>query len=131
MKPFQLLALLLAAACAQAPAQNNQSAIPPVGHSAAEAEQEQIMARIEHDIRLPGEARALDTYARYYAWHQDKDGARTVVGYYENLTGAAPGRHWVTERDFPLIADGGCGVVSFSYNLASQRIEQVRCNGYA
>lgn len=131
MKPLPLLVLLLACACAQAPAQNNQAAAPPAVPSGADAEQQAIMDRIERDVRLPEGAGALGSYARFYAWHEGKDGTRTVLGYYENLTGAAPGRRWVTERDFPLIADGGCGVVRFSYDVATQRFEQIGCNGYA
>jgi hypothetical protein len=131
MKWLQLPVLLLAFGCAQAPAQSNQSASPPPVRSVAEAEQQAIMDRIERDVRMPQGAGALSSYSRFYAWHQGEDGARKVVAHYENLTGAAPGRRWVTERDFPLIMDGGCGVVTLSYDVATQRIEHISCNGYA
>jgi hypothetical protein len=122
-----LLALLFAFGCAQAPAQNNQRASP----TGTDTEQQAIMDRIERDVRLPEGAGALSTYSRIYAWHEGKDGTRTVVGYYQNLLGTPPGRRWGTERDFPGIADGGCGVVRFSYDVATQRIENISCNGYA
>ena len=125
MKPLPLLALLLATACGQAPAQGNQAGGPSV------TEETVIMDRIEHDIRLPVSAGAVSSYARYYAWHQEKGGVRNVVAVWQNLTGEQPGRHWVTESQLPVIMDGGCGVVSFSYNAATQSIERVACNGYA
>lgn len=46
-------------------------------------------------------------------------------------SGAPPGRRWVSETDFPLIMDGGCGVITLSYNLAAQRVEHITCNGEA
>lgn len=135
MKPLPLLAALLILGCAQPPAQNNLAGPgqPPQPDPVMRPDvtQDALMDRIEREVRLPGEARPLATYRRLYAWHEDKDGTRTVVGYYENLLGSPPGRHWVTESDFPLIADGGCGVIRLIWNVAAQRIEQINCNGYA
>jgi hypothetical protein len=137
MKPFQLLALFLALGCAQAPAQDdaagNQAAPqPPAQTTNTGAEQEAIMDRIERDIRLPDGAGPLAAYARSYAWQQRGDGVRKVVAVYENLTGAPAGRRrWVAETDLPLVLDGGCGLISLSYDVAAQRIEHVTCNGEA
>ena len=131
MKPARYLALLLAFGCAQAPAQDNRSAPPSSGLNAVETEQAQLMDRIERAVRLPDGAGALSSYARYYAWQQREDGVRKVIAVYENLTGARPGRHWVAETELPVIMDGGCGVVSLSYDVAGQRIEHVSCNGVA
>lgn len=140
MKAVQLLALLLAAGCAQAPAQNNQMAehnqtgpetLQPDPVTRPEVAQEALMDRIEREVRLPDGAGALNTYRRLYAWHEDKDRTRKVLGYYENLLGSPPGRSWGTERDFPGIADGGCGVITLVWNVAAQRIERIGCNGYA
>jgi hypothetical protein len=135
MRPVHLLALLLAAGCAQAPAQNIQAGPeqglrpgPVMGDAAA---QEALMDRIEREVRMPDGAGAVSSYARYYAWRQGKDGTRNVVAVWQNLTGERPGRHWVTERDFPLIMDGGCGVITLSYDVAAQRIDRVACNGDA
>jgi hypothetical protein len=137
MKPFQLLALFLTLGCAQAPAQDNagrnQAAPPPPAPSAGNAAgQEAIMDRIERDVRLPQGASPLAAYSRSYAWQQRGDGVRKVVAVYENLTGAPTGRRrWVAETDLPLVLDGGCGLISLSYDVASQRIEHVTCNGEA
>src|SRR5205085_4984273 len=122
------------------PAQNNQVAGPPAtppatppGTPPATEEQARIelMDRIERQVRLPEGADRLETYARSYAWQVATDGHRKVVAYYENLTSTPPGRRWVSERDFPGIADGGCGVVRFTYDPATQQVEQIACNGYA
>ena len=87
------------------------------------------MDRIERDVRLPEGAGALGGYARYYAWQQREDGVRKVVAVWQNLTGERAGRHWVAENALPLIMDGGCGVVSLSFDVAARRIEHVECNG--
>lgn len=142
MKPFQLLALFLTPGCAQAPAQNNQGAPAQTNQNApqprpatppsTEAQSRiELMDQIERQVRLPEGADRLESYARYYAWQQREDGFRKVVAVYQNLTGERPGRHWVTETELPVIMDGGCGVITLSYDLAAQRIEHVSCNGLA
>ena len=130
MKPLPLLALLLALGCAQAPAQNNQGTPQPATPPATEEQgRVALMDRIEREVRLPEGAGPLASYSRSYAWQQREDGLRKVVAVYDNLTGAAPGRRWVTETDFPLVMDGGCGLISLSYDVAARRIEHVTCNG--
>jgi hypothetical protein len=132
MKPLQLLAVLLAIGCAQAPAQNNRAAPQPAAPAAgSNAETEANLDRFVLGVRLPGGAGALATYARSYAWQQREDGVRKVIAVYETLTGASPGRRWVAETELPAIMDGGCGLVSLSYDVATQRIEHVSCNGVA
>lgn len=137
MKPVQLLALFLALGCAQAPAQNNQDAPQPAPPAATtppgtEAQaREELMDRIERQVRLPEGAAPLASYARYYAWQDRGDGYRKVIGVYLGVGERTPGRRWVTENEFPLILDGGCGMVTLSYDVAAQRIEHVTCNGEA
>ncbi|WP_395612048.1 hypothetical protein [Allosphingosinicella sp.] len=131
MKPLPLLAALLILGCARAPAQNNQVSAA----SAAlreEAERLDLMERIEREVRLPPGADPLSSYSHSYAWRQGPDGVRKVAAYYESLTGNFRGmRRWTTEREFPMIADGGCGVVTFTYDVATHRFEEMRCNGVA
>lgn len=135
MKPVQLLLLLLAAGCARAPAQGNQmppdQAPQPDPVTRPDVAQEALMDRIEREVRLPQGATELATYSRHYAWHEES-GVRSVVAIYDRLSSTGPGgRHWVTERELPLIMDGGCGVISLSYDLATQRITRIACNGDA
>lgn len=135
MKPVPLLALFLAFGCAPAPAQDNRNGTQPAApatSSTTDAEQEAIMDRIEREVRLPEGARPLAAYARSYAWQERGDGIRKVVAVYEHLTGAPVGqRRWVTESAFPLVLDGGCGLITLSYDVGAQRIEHVTCNGEA
>ena len=130
MKPFLLVALPFAIGCTQAPAQNNQGASRPSTPANSEAQaREELMDEIERQVRLPEGAGPLASYARYYAWQQRDDGYRKVVAVFERLTGAPPGRRWVAETDFPLAMDGGCGLISLSYDVTARRIEHVACNG--
>jgi hypothetical protein len=130
MKPVQLLALFLAIGCAQAPAQNNQDAPQAANPPNTEAQaREELMARIEREVRLPEGAAPLASYARFYAWQERGDGIRKVIAVYLGVGERTPGRRWVTESEFPLILDGGCGLVTLSYDAAAQRIEHVTCNG--
>ncbi|HTU12517.1 MAG TPA: hypothetical protein VMG08_16625 [Allosphingosinicella sp.] len=135
MKPVQLLALFLILGCAPAPAQeggNAQSAGPPAAPNAADdAEREAIMDRIEREIRLPAGADPLASYERSYAWQERGDGVRKVIGVYLTPEGSNRGRRWVTEAELPLILDGGCSLVSLSYDVAAGRIDHVTCNGEA
>jgi len=118
--------------CAQAPAQDNRNAPPAATPPNSEAQaREELMDRIERQLRLPEGAAPLASYARYYAWQQRGDDRRKVVAVYLGVGERTPGRRWVEETEFPLILDGGCGLVSLSYDLAAQRIEHVTCNGEA
>jgi hypothetical protein len=130
MKPVQLLALLLISGCAPSSAQTRQTA--PAATSGPTAEEIAIMDRLEpRGLRMPRGAGPLSSYTRYYAWQARGDGARRVVAVWVNLAGEPPGRHWVTEREFPLIFDGGCSVITLSYDVATRYIEHITCNGDA
>ena len=129
MRSLPLLAALLALSCGQAPAQRNQAAPQPATPPATEAQaQIELMDQIERQVRLPEGASPLATYARFYAWQQRGDAIRKVVATYVAL-GEPPGRRWVEETDFPLIMDGGCSVITMSYNVTTQQVEHVSCNG--
>jgi hypothetical protein len=99
---------------------------------------EALMARIEARVRMPGGAEPLSRYARYYSWERRADGVRRVIGLYTTFRQAGilgldqpPGRYWVTPEQMPGIEDGGCGVVNVTYDVASDHIESVGCNGLA
>jgi hypothetical protein len=124
MKALRLLALLLPIGCAEAPAQN---AAPDAQAAAPADEQAAIMDRIERDLRLPDGAGPLAGYSRYYAWQSREDGVRKVLAIY--VREPNPAQRWVAETALPLIMDGGCGIVSLSYDVAAQRVEHIECNG--
>ncbi len=79
---------------------------------------------------IPGN---IEGYARYYAGDTD-NGHRVISGEFLRLNfgeGAA-GIHILSDRrKFPVIFDGGCGVINFVYDLDSGKILSVRCNGVA
>ena len=134
MKLALLLAPFLAPGCAQAPSQTERNAPQPVAAAAEPAgnyaEQQAIMDRIERKVRLPEGADPLTSYERSYAWQQREDGTRRVMGVYLSPdVGESRGRRWVAENALPMIVDGGCGMIRLSYDVATQRIERVTCNG--
>lgn len=135
MRLALLAALFLALGCTQAPAEKNQNAPQPAAPAADaagnEADQQAIMDRIEREVRLPEGADPLASYERSYAWQRPDDGVRKVIGVYLEPDGESRGRRWVAENALPMILDGGCGMITLSYDVATQRIEHVTCNGAA
>ena len=96
-----------------------------------QTEQEALAKKIESRLKLPDGAHPLDSYGRNYAYAEDG----TVVAVY-----AAP--HWPTDAKvgearwhksyeaLPRIMDGGCSVISVSYNPETEDLF-VGCNGVA
>jgi hypothetical protein len=102
------LAVLLLVGCSP-PEQNKQSS---------------IMDEVERDVKLPPGAAPLSQYKRYYAY--DTNG--NVLAEYVR---GSDQRDWVADhKSFPVISDGGCGVVNVRHNLRSGRSE-AWCNGVA
>lgn len=87
---------------------------------------DQIMDRIEAAVTMPAGASPLPVYDRYYAWEERDDGVRKVLGTY--VRGERPQRHWVRQNDLPLVLDGGCDIVTLTYDVDADRIERVECN---
>lgn len=87
---------------------------------------EAMMDRIEATVVLPPGTASLSSYGRYYAWEARTDGVRKVRGIY--VREPEPSRHWVNENELPLVMDGGCDIVSLTFDLATDRIEWVACN---
>lgn len=91
-----------------------------------ESREEALMASIEAAVTLPPGAADLQAYSRVYTW---AEGGRKVRAVYERVE--APGRRWVPESQLPLIMDGGCGVVTLVFDVTSNRVEAISCNGEA
>lgn len=85
-----------------------------------------IMDRIEATITMPLGASSISLYGRYYAWESRDDGVRKVLGTY--VRGESSERHWVRQNELPLVLDGGCDIVTLTYDVNSDRIERVECN---
>ena len=93
--------------------------------------------QIEQRLRLPDDAPGtLDRYDRYYAWTVGDDGKEVIYGelIFVDLLGAGrpPGGmgriHAVNEKDVPVIANGGCGVITFYVDLRRGQRPALYCN---
>jgi plasmid stabilization system protein ParE len=97
---------------------------------------EQIMDQVESTIRLPVGADPLELYGRNYAFSGD---GKVVAVYYAHsddrgrvLHAVAGERRWHDwEGELPFIMDGGCSIVHIDYEIATQHILSVSCNGEA
>ena len=83
-----------------------------------------LMRTMESQITLPDGAAPLRRYRRYYAWANNE--YHTVVAIY--VLGGKSGRLWLSENDMPIVLDGGCTVVNFTYYPESKRISSPECN---
>ena len=86
-----------------------------------------IMDEVEDAVRLPQAAQPLDSYVRKYTYLGDG----TVIGIYvlASMGVDKPGKTWVEQKDLPLLADGGCSVVTVFYDPKTRRAPEARCNG--
>jgi hypothetical protein len=92
------------------------------------------VARLENGLKLPiapTPSGPLKDYARYYAGIL-KNGHRMIRG---ELVAFDPGQrgsvHITSEDKFPVIMDGGCGVVNFLYDVQTAKFVSMGCNGLA
>ena len=82
------------------------------------------MIRIESAVALPAESSSLLSYRRHYAWATDKPGVVDAV----YVKGGKPKRLWLDHDELPVVLDGKCSVVSFSYDTATGNVFAMRCN---
>jgi hypothetical protein len=97
----------------------------------------QTIQKLEASLQpgdLPSRSHAagdLSVYARYYAGFTE-NGHKMIAGEFLRAPfgkGAA-GVHVVQSRkDFPLIMDGGCGVINFVYDTDTGKMLAANCNG--
>lgn len=117
-----------------------------------------IMDQVERIVRLPTGARPIDQYARFYTYGEDGEVVAVYLlpssdipqsAQCEEITDemhsqaascpsvpgptgsvAAGERRWVNDRHkLPLVTDGGCSVVNVRFNPATQKVNDVYCNG--
>jgi hypothetical protein len=91
----------------------------------------ELMDAIEAQVVLPGDARPLAHYARFY-FAEDR---KFVVGVYrlgDQQGHLAGSRTWVADYSFvPTMLDGGCSTVTVRFDRPAGRITLVQCNGLA
>jgi hypothetical protein len=94
------------------------------------------IARLEAGLRLPtrpSPSGPLKDYERYYAGVV-QNGHRMIRAEFVAL-GIAPGArgqvHITSKDKFPVIMDGGCGIVNLLYDVQSATVVSIGCNGLA
>ena len=93
--------------------------------------------RVEAKVTLPAGASPMNAYVRYYAGtthdgHQIIRGVYLVTAVVKDMhQDSRPGIRIVTERDIPEIDDGGCHQVNVEYDVATDTVTRIRCNGQA
>ena len=113
------LALALIAGCADEVAVEESATAPD--------EHDVIMDQIEGAIELPPDASPLNQYRRHYAYDDAK-----VVAVYLSLGAGGRDRQWHdNSSEFPMIFDGGCGVIHIVYDPRTEGFDEIFCNGEA
>jgi hypothetical protein len=106
-------------------------ASPALAHGEWRPTKAQI-ALVESRIVMPsGAFGPLVSYARYYAGER-RSGRRVIVGELVRLTKAPvspPVLKVVGPADLPGIADGGCGVIQFTYDVSRKALSPLECGG--
>lgn len=83
------------------------------------------VSRVEAKIVMPGTAKSLKEFTRYYEPGFDR-GHRTVFGLLKE-----GGDKQVHIGHGPIIMDGGCSVIELTYDVGSDTIISIACHGEA
>lgn len=131
-----LLSLLLlgAAACTQPAAKADPTPAPKADPVPRGGVDMATARRIEAKVVLPERAQTLDHYARFY-WREAGAPEGIVNGYYVG-TDNPPFPTWPKsgihlEKPNLGVADGGCFVMNLTYDIRTDTIVTIRCNGFA
>jgi hypothetical protein len=107
------------------------AAVMASGCGPAAPTDEALAAEIERQVQAAHPDIPLRRYARFYAWREN--GA--VEGVYshadegeEPMVGRVNEVVWTSPEDLPAIHDGGCAVISISFDAKSNRLRRVECN---
>jgi hypothetical protein len=97
------------------------------------------IAKLESSIKpgaIPrwgnGHSPVITDYARYYTG-ATMNGESVILGEFVAPSGSAYKGVYVvhSEVQFPMILDGGCGIVHVVYSVKAQKLVSVGCNGVA
>jgi hypothetical protein len=107
------------------------AASPALAHGEWRPTKAQI-ARVESRIVMPrGAFGPLVSYARFYAGER-RNGRRVIVGELVRLTREPvlpPAMKVVRPTDLPALADFGCGVIRFAYDMRARALSPAECGG--
>lgn len=91
---------------------------------------------VEAMVRLPTGAKAMGAYVRFYTGVVDR-GRKVIEGVYlvrrvvADMHRTVPGDvNIVAANEMPFINDGGCYMITVYYDVATDTITTVGCNGY-
>ncbi|HCH0556903.1 hypothetical protein [Pseudoxanthomonas winnipegensis] len=98
------------------------------GPGAKDLDGAQLVKALEQQVKLPQDASPLSDYTRYYKLTAEG----VLVGVYiKGFDGGDRQAHLVSERELPLILDGGCNVIHVQYDPGANKVLRVFCNGIA
>ena len=89
------------------------------------------ISRVESLLKMPPEVGKLQEYDRYWMGRVE-NGRKLISGHLEIWRSPSPGRqpgsrHIVKHQFLEIVHDGGCGTVSISYDLQTDRILKHTC----
>lgn len=119
---LSMFSLLLILSCKQLP----QGPAKPLVD-----EHSRIMNKIENDVTMPSGAGRVRDYERLYAWHFESGSSHAISVIATYQLGAKNERHWINELDMPVILDGGCSLVSLTFDRETEKIISISCHGEA
>ena len=103
-------------------------------HQASPSQDAALVEKIEKQVFTRKADLDLRRYVRLYS----HDGPDNVNGtyFYEGIGGLpskwrSGKRYWVEPNAIPIVSDGGCAVINVLYNIPSETLVFVSCNGDA
>lgn len=98
------------------------------------ADTDALIRAIEERIVMPEGAEPLESYTRYYSRYDPNSNRSTeggvVFGLLEQIEPGPRVARWMEEGVYAPM-DGGCSVITLRYRLATDTVEDIRCNGEA
>jgi hypothetical protein len=93
-----------------------------------------LAAEIERQVAAAHPSLPMKRFARFYA--HETDGSIRAVYLYANegsepILGKAGSVIWTTPDKLPVVYDGGCSVVTVTYDPGPKKLTGARCNGVA
>ncbi len=87
-----------------------------------------LIAHIESKLWMPPGAGPLFAYDRYYTASESNE-HRIVEGFFVR-SGARRGAVYIVEK-LPIVDDGGCDYVGVEFDVDSDAVTEISCNGEA
>lgn len=93
-----------------------------------------LSSKIEKQLIAEHSDIDLRRFARFYA-HGNLGSVSAVYLFanpdYDPMEGEAGKVYWVSTEEMPEVMDGGCSVINLAYNIITDTLISVSCNGEA